>query len=183
MASRELLKAGPLRFPQVNIGVLMGAYSGSGGWWWWWLDVVWGGWSRTENRLGGSGAVGSVGSLEGLAADMVAGGRLEQFPSFLGRQLSQNLFAFTQAHPLQEPDLLHLQHAILSTWNGPWTCAFHLSLVRDKLKCPPMLPSGSRLWLLPDGSIGGKETKKEDKWNCTVHSVMHEYAHLQLRLS
>ena len=32
MASRELVKAGPLSFPQVNIGVLMGAYSGSGGW-------------------------------------------------------------------------------------------------------------------------------------------------------
>ena len=111
MVSRELVKAGPLGFPQVNIGVLMGAYSGRGGWWWW-LDEVGGGWSRTENRLGGSGAVGSVGSLGGLAADVVSGGRLEQFPSFPGRQLSQNLFAFTQAQPLQEPDLLHLQHAI-----------------------------------------------------------------------
>ena len=58
------------------------------------------------------GSVGSVGSLGGLAADVVSGGRLEQFPSFPGRQLSQNLFAFTQAQPLQEPDLLHLQHAI-----------------------------------------------------------------------
>lgn len=114
MASRELVKAGPLSFPQVNIGVLMGAYSGSGGWWWW-LDEVGGGWLRTENRLGGSGAVGSVGSLGGLAADVVAGGRLEQFPSFPGRQLWQNLFAFTQAQPLQEHDLLHLQHAILSS--------------------------------------------------------------------
>ena len=107
------MKAGPLSFLQVNIGVLMGAYSGSGRWWWW-LDVVGGGWSRTKNRLGGSGAVGSVGSL----ADMVAGGQLEQFHNFPGRQLSQNLFAFTQAQLLQEPDLLHLQHAILSSHAG-----------------------------------------------------------------
>ena len=40
--------------------------------------------------------------------------RLEQFPKFQGRQLSQHCFAFTQAQPLQEPDLLHLQHAILT---------------------------------------------------------------------
>ena len=78
MASRELVKAGPLSFPHVNVGVLMEAYSGGG-----------------------------------LEADVVAGGRLEQFPSFPGRQLSQNSFAFTQAQPLQEPDLLHLQQAIL----------------------------------------------------------------------
>jgi len=50
----------------------------------------------------------AVGRLE--AADW----RLEQFPNFPGRQLSQHCFAFTQAQPLQEPDLLHLQHAILS---------------------------------------------------------------------
>ena len=37
-----------------------------------------------------------------VAVDVVAGGRLVQFPSFPGRQLSQNLFAFTQAQPLQE---------------------------------------------------------------------------------
>lgn len=39
----------------------------------------------------------------------------EQFihkPSLLGRQLVQGLPAFTQAHPLQEPVLLHLQHGI-----------------------------------------------------------------------
>ena len=44
--------------------------------------------------------------------------RLEQFPNFPGRQLDRQLllhcFTFTQAQPLQEPDLLHLQHAILS---------------------------------------------------------------------
>ena len=40
--------------------------------------------------------------------------QLQQFPNFPGRQLSQHCFAFTQAEPLQEPDLLHLQHAILS---------------------------------------------------------------------
>ena len=77
---------------------------GRGQWW-----VV-----KDRELTGGSGVVGSVSSLGGLAADMIAGGRLEQFPNFPGRQLSQNLFAFTQAQPLQEPDLLHLQHAILS---------------------------------------------------------------------
>ena len=41
-------------------------------------------------------------------------GRFVQFPSFLGRQISQDFFAFIQAQPLQEPDLLHLQHAIVS---------------------------------------------------------------------
>ena len=44
-------------------------------------------------------------------------GRLdEQFtqePSLLGRQSEQGLPAFTQAHPLQEPVLLHLQHGII----------------------------------------------------------------------
>ena len=36
---------------------------------------------------------------------------LIQLPSFLGRQLVQ-VFPFTQAQPLQEPVLLHLQHTI-----------------------------------------------------------------------
>ena len=85
------------------------AVGGGGGWTW---LVVGGRGPRID--WGGSGAVGSVGSL----ADMVAGGQLEQFHNFPGRQLSQNLFAFTQAQLLQEPDLLHLQHAILSSHAG-----------------------------------------------------------------
>ena len=38
--------------------------------------------------------------------------RLAQVPSLLGRQFEQGFPAFTQAHPLQEPVLLHLQHGI-----------------------------------------------------------------------
>ncbi len=37
---------------------------------------------------------------------------LTQFPSFLGRQVVHDFPDFTQAHPLQEPVLLHRQHAI-----------------------------------------------------------------------
>ena len=35
-------------------------------------------------------------------------------PNLLGRQFVQGFPAFTQAHPLQEPVLLHLQHGICS---------------------------------------------------------------------
>ena len=35
-----------------------------------------------------------------------------QEPSLLGRQLVQGRLAFAQAHPLQVPVLLHLQHGI-----------------------------------------------------------------------
>ena len=37
---------------------------------------------------------------------------LAQCPSLPGRQLTQVFLAFTQAQPLQWPDLLHLQHTI-----------------------------------------------------------------------
>ena len=40
---------------------------------------------------------------------------LIQLPSFLGRQFVQVFPAFTQAQPLQEPVLLHLQHTIFRT--------------------------------------------------------------------
>ncbi len=40
---------------------------------------------------------------------------LVHLPSLLGRQFPQGLLAFTQAHPLQEPVLLHLQHGIDSS--------------------------------------------------------------------
>ena len=58
-------------------------------------------------------AVSTVGRVVG--GREAADGRFEQFPNFPGRQLSQNCFAFTQAQPLQDPDLLHLQHPIYST--------------------------------------------------------------------
>ena len=37
-----------------------------------------------------------------------------QEPILLGRQFEQGLPAFTQAHPLQMPVLLHLQHAMFT---------------------------------------------------------------------
>ena len=55
-------------------------------------------------------------ALSTVGRRVAADGRLEQFPNFPGRQLSQDCFAFTQAQPLQEPDLLHLQHAIFSSY-------------------------------------------------------------------
>ena len=38
---------------------------------------------------------------------------LVQDPSLLGRQFAQGFLAFTQAQPLQEPVLLHLQHGMV----------------------------------------------------------------------
>ena len=43
-------------------------------------------------------------------SSLVADGLLEQLPNRLGRQFEQNFPAFTQAHPLHRPALLHLQH-------------------------------------------------------------------------
>lgn len=40
---------------------------------------------------------------------------LEQLPSLLGRQLEHFLPAFTQAQPLHEPVLLHLQHDTITS--------------------------------------------------------------------
>ena len=65
---------------------------------------------------GGSATVG--GALVGV--DTVSGvwtlellvRLFSQDPSLLGRQLVQGFLAFTQAHPLQEPVLLHLQQGI-----------------------------------------------------------------------
>lgn len=132
MASRDFVKAEPLSFPQVNVGVLVGAYSGSDGGWLLRGKAV----SGTEGWLGAllsveksgaedGGPIGLVVAvmvmvgglwlvLVGLAVGVTTGGRLVQLPSFPGRQFSQDFFAFTQAQPLQEPDLLHLQHAIFS---------------------------------------------------------------------
>ena len=59
--------------------------------------------------------------MVGVALAWAAGGRLVQFLSFPGRQLLQDFIAFTQAQPLQEPVLLHLQHTILR--NSPLTLA------------------------------------------------------------
>ncbi len=39
--------------------------------------------------------------------------RFMQVPNLQGRHVVQGLPAFTQAHPLQEPVLLHRQHGIL----------------------------------------------------------------------
>ena len=47
-----------------------------------------------------------------LVALALAAKRLTHIPSFPGRQFSHGFLAFTQAHREQEPDLLHLQHAM-----------------------------------------------------------------------
>lgn len=60
--------------------------------------------------VGGLGLV-----LVGLVVGVTTGWRLVQFLSFPGRQFSQDFFAHTQAQPLQEPDLFHLQHAIFAS--------------------------------------------------------------------
>ena len=54
--------------------------------------------------------------LVGLTVGVTTDGRLVQFPSFPGRQFSQDFFAFIQAQPLQELDLLHL---CTYQWNTP----------------------------------------------------------------
>ena len=61
------------------------------------------------------GALTWVDKFDGCWAHERMEGRLAQVPSLLGRQLEQGFPAFTQAHPLQEPVLLHLQHGITST--------------------------------------------------------------------
>ena len=60
----------------------------------------------------------TIDEYEGHVADIVGVLRWSfmQVPSLLGRQLMQNFLAFTVAHPLQEPVLLHLQHAIAAMY-------------------------------------------------------------------
>ena len=44
---------------------------------------------------------------------LIAGETFEQLPNRLGRQFEQRFPAFTQAHPLHWPVLLHLQHSTI----------------------------------------------------------------------
>ena len=55
-------------------------------------------------------------------------GRLVQFSSFLGRHLPQNVFAFTQAEPLQGPVLLQLRHVMF--------CANCHDIIISDIICP-----------------------------------------------
>ena len=61
-------------------------------------------------ELGSRG--GSCGDSSPLVELPLVVDLLAQCPSLLGRQLTQVFLAFTQAQPLQWPDLLHLQHTI-----------------------------------------------------------------------
>ena len=65
--------------------------------------------------VGGGGALIGVDAVDGCWMLELLDDRFTQEPSLLGRQFVQGLPAFTQAHPLQEPVLLHLQHGISRT--------------------------------------------------------------------
>ena len=65
--------------------------------------------------MGGVRGVGDLMKLP-LVVELLA-----QCPSLPGRQLSQVLLAFTQAQPLQKPDLLHLQHTIVHSSREAYT--------------------------------------------------------------
>ena len=66
---------------------------------------------QLASRFVGAVAVVSFGVVVLRVTAVV--GPLTQLLCFLGRQFVQVFPAFTQAQPLQEPVLLHLQHAIL----------------------------------------------------------------------
>ena len=75
------------------------------------------------------------------------GGRFAQEPSLPGRQLEQGLPAFTQAHPLQEPVLLHLQHSLPPSLPQVWTVnrqkfQFTLSGHSNWVRCARFSPDG-----------------------------------------
>jgi len=109
--STNAVNSGPLKFPHVKVGELMGRYAGSRGqdgseFVCWTLNG-----SELESDFGWvkfpfAGSIAGHGSRGGgsptvmfewpLMVDLLA-----QCPSLPGRQLSQVLLAFTQAHPLQ----------------------------------------------------------------------------------
>ena len=98
--------------------------------------------------------------LAELAVGVVAGERLEQFPSFPGRQLSQDFFAFTQAQPLQEPDLLHLQHAILPSRDPSVCISLRAFSFLTALKCP---------------HVEASVLKSNEVERCTVNKPLLQY--------
>ena len=90
-----------------------------------------------------------------IVSPMAAANPFAHFASFIGRQFVQDFFAFTQAQPLQKPDLLHLQHAIgVYNWilrTGPqvrhvvWTrsrdrsSSYQIELIQIDLSCDQAL--------------------------------------------
>ena len=67
----------------------------------------------------------------------------EQFtqePILLGRQFEQGFPAFTQAHPLQVPVLLHLQHAITRFTPRSSTIVFSIYLLLKTNLMPRKTP-------------------------------------------
>ena len=77
------------------------------------------------------GALTWVDKFDGCWAHERMEGRLAQMPSLLGRQLEQGFPAFTQAHPLQEPVLLHLQHGIAISGCGEHDIRISVPFMRD----------------------------------------------------
>ena len=53
---------------------------------------------------------------------------LEQLPSLLGRQFEHSIPAFTQAHPLHWPVLLHLQHSTIADLNANDSYVGHVDI-------------------------------------------------------
>ena len=62
---------------------------------------------------------------------LVVAETFEQFPNRLGRQLEQDFPAFTQAHPLHWPVLLHLQHTTIFQINHQ-----HINAVKFTVRIP-----------------------------------------------
>ena len=58
------------------------------------------------------GALNGIDTFDGCLTPERLDEQFAQDPSLLGRQFVQGFPAFTQAHPLQEPVLLHLQHGM-----------------------------------------------------------------------
>ena len=74
--------------------------------------------SVCSGPIGVVGVQGSVQSLRHIGGERSTGCErvtFRQVPSLLGRQLEHDFPAFTQAQPLQEPVLLHLQHDTIFT--------------------------------------------------------------------
>ena len=69
--------------------------------------------AKARNSLDGSLTNSLPALLKGAVDGFWVLELLVQDPSLLGRQFAQGFPAFTQAHPLQEPVLLHLQHGMV----------------------------------------------------------------------
>lgn len=69
-------------------------------------------WAWSIEVEGGGALIGVV-AVDGVWSQDLLARSFRQCPSLLGRQFVQGFPAFTQAQPLQEPLLLHLQQTII----------------------------------------------------------------------